>query len=314
MRVLHVDPATEWRGGQAQLAHLLAGRPGDLLAAVPGSPLASRTRVPDVPLHPRNDPRNALILRAAASRLGVDLVAAHHSHAHDVSLLVPVPLVVHRRNHRPPGHAWKYRRTASVIAVSEFVAGLCRDAGIGRVRVVHDGVDGSPVPYRGGGPRFLGAGALVEHKGFRHAIAAMHQVDGELWIAGDGPLRAELTRIAGPLGGRVRFLGRVDDLPSLFGMAEVFVHPSVEEAAGSVLIEAMVAGIPVVATTAGGQPELVGEAGILVPPADPVALAAALRRPRVRGEGQAQAARFSVEELVQKTTRAYEDALSAPAR
>ncbi len=314
MRVLHVDPATEWRGGQAQLAYLLAGRPGDLLAAVPGGPLASRTRVPDVALHAGNDPRNALVLRAAASRLGVDLVAAHHSHAHDVSLLAPVPLVVHRRNHRPPGNAWKYRRAASVIAVSEFVAGLCRDAGIGRVRVVYDGVDGAPVAYRGGGPRFLCAGALVEHKGFRHAITAMHEVDGELWIAGDGPLRAELERLAAPLGGRVRFLGQVSELAPLFAAAEVFVHPSVEEAAGSVLIEAMAAGIPVVATTAGGQSELVGEAGILVPPADPGALAEALRRPRARGEGQAQAARFSVGQLVQQTTLAYEEALSARAR
>ncbi|MBM4393839.1 MAG: glycosyltransferase, partial [Deltaproteobacteria bacterium] len=245
-----------------------------------------------------------------------DLVAAHHSHAHDVSLLVPVPLVVHRRNHRPPGNAWKYRRAALVIAVSEFVAGLCRDAGIDRVTVVYDGVPrllpalGLPAE----GPRFLCAGALVEHKGFRHAIAAMHELDGELWIAGAGPLRAELEALAAPLGGRVRFLGAVDDLEPLLATADVFVHPSVEEAAGSVIIEAMAAGVPVVATTAGGQPELVGEAGILVPPGNPGALAAALRRPRVRGEGQAQAARFSVEQLVQQTTRAYAEALSAPAR
>ncbi|MBM4365138.1 MAG: glycosyltransferase, partial [Deltaproteobacteria bacterium] len=163
MRVLHVDSATEWRGGQAQLAHLLAGRPGDLLAAVPGGLLAARARAPDVPLHPGNDPRNALILRAAVSRLGIDLVAAHHSHAHDVSLLVPVPLVVHRRNHRPPGNAWKYRRAARVIAVSEFVAGLCRDAGIDRVTVVYDGVPSllpaeGPLPASSHPPPLAGEG------------------------------------------------------------------------------------------------------------------------------------------------------------
>ncbi len=313
MKVLHVDSALEWRGGQAQLAHLLAARPGDLLAAAAGGELGRRARVPDVVLHPGNDPRNALLVRAGSRRLGVDLVAAHHSHAHNASLLVGVPLVVHRRNHRPPGSGWKYRRVAQVVAVSQYVAGLCGAAGLRGVSVVYDGVPvGAPVPPSardGRAPVFGTAGALVEHKGHVVLLEALSKVRGTLLVAGDGKLRAALSRQAESLGGRVSFLGALPSLSGFFADIDVFVHPSLDEAAGSVLVEAMAAGVPVVATTAGGQPELVGEAGMLVPPGDVHALASALRAPRSRGEGTEQAARFPVARMVRETEAVYARAL-----
>lgn len=304
-----MDPATEWRGGQAQLAALLKARPGDLWAGAANGALAQRVRSPDVALIPDVGAPNALRVRAAAARLGVDLVAAHSSHAHDAALLVGVPLVVHRRNHRPPGNAWKYRRATAVIAVSEFVAALCRGVGVTRVTVVHDGADGGPRPARPANPEpvFLVPAALVAHKGHAALFEAFASVPGVLELAGAGPLRAELEALARPLGARVRFLGRVEDMGAAFARADVVVLPSREEAGGSVLIEAMASGVPVVASAVGGIPELVGDAGVLVQPNDLRGWVEALRAAPGRDPepGRAQATRFSVAEMVRGTEEVY---------
>lgn len=117
---------------------------------------------------------------------------------------------------------------------------------------------------------FLGAAARVAA-----ADPAAHFV-----IAGDGPLReavAGAARRAG-LGDRVHFLGWWEDLPALYADLDVVALTSRNEGTPVCLLEAMAAGVPVVATAVGGVPDLVrqGETGLLVPPADPAALAAAL--------------------------------------
>jgi len=98
-------------------------------------------------------------------------------------------------------------------------------------------------------------------------------------LVGDGPDRGELERQAGALApGRVRFVGFVPhaEVPAWLAAADVLVLPSVYEELGSVLLEAMAAGLPVVATSVGGIPEVLGDAGRLAAPGDPAALAAAV--------------------------------------
>ncbi|MFN7145308.1 MAG: glycosyltransferase [Myxococcota bacterium] len=310
--MLHVDTATEDRGGQRQLAYLLAARPEDAWAGVPDAPLAAIVGPPAVALRPAGDPRNVAPLRAAAA--GFDVVAAHTPHAHGIALFAGRPLVVHRRVDFPPRHPWKYRPVAATIAVSAAVAAILERAGVRRVHVVHDGV--APLPaapalsFEGPRPLWGAAGALVAHKGHAHLVDAMVDVPGTLLIAGEGPLREALTaRIAARgLTGRVRLLGHLPDIAPLFAAVDAFVHPSVEEGLGQVLVEAMAAGCRVVATTAGGIPEVVGDAGVLVPPADARALAAGMRAAleRPAGQGTAWAARFSVTRMVEGTARIYE--------
>jgi glycosyltransferase involved in cell wall biosynthesis len=99
-------------------------------------------------------------------------------------------------------------------------------------------------------------------------------------LAGDGPVRPALERRAAELGvtGSVRFLGTRRDIPALLSLADLVVHPSLEEGLPNAVLEAMAAGKPVVATAAGGTPEAVldGETGRLVPVGDPDALAQAM--------------------------------------
>lgn len=311
LRALHVDTAVELRGGQRQLAYLLAGRPDDTWAGVTDSPLAALVGPPAVPLRPGGDPRNALRLRLAAA--AYDLVAAHTPHAHGVALFAGRPLVVHRRVDFAPRHPWKYRRVAAVIAVSGAVATILRTAGVERVSVVHDGVAAprpeAPLAIEGDRPFWGAAGALVPHKGHVHLIDAMTHTHGTLLLAGDGPLRATLEARVAALGlrGRVRFLGALPTLGGFFATLDAFVHPSVEEGLGQVVLEAMAAGCRVVTTTAGGLPEIVGSAGVLVRPGDAAALATGMRAALARpsGEGIERAGAFSVARMVEGTSDVY---------
>ena len=130
----------------------------------------------------------------------------------------------------------------------------------------------------------MAAGRLAPQKGFATLIeAAARWQDLSpaplLAIAGEGPLRAELATAAAPLGPAVRFLGHRADVPALLAAADVFVLPSVWEGQPLILQEALRAGRPIVATRVGGIPGLTGEDGaLLIPPDDPAALAAAVRR------------------------------------
>ncbi|WP_337173671.1 glycosyltransferase [Paludisphaera sp.] len=134
----------------------------------------------------------------------------------------------------------------------------------------------------------LAVGRLDVQKGLPDLLAAVGLAAGDapglrLAVVGDGPLRgwleAEIAARPG-LSGRVRLLGRRDDVPALMRGADLLVHAAHWEGMPNVVLEAMAAGLPVVATAVEGVDELVapGETGWIVPPRDPEALAGAIRR------------------------------------
>lgn len=138
---------------------------------------------------------------------------------------------------------------------------------------------------------FAFAGRLVGWKGLAVALKALAEpalrgVDMKLLIIGDGPERANLERLARDLGvsDLVVFHDPVphDLLPAYYAAADVGVFPSIgDEAFGITIAEAMSCGKPVIASYIGGIPEVVGNeesCGLLVPPGDPAALAAAMRQ------------------------------------
>ena len=126
---------------------------------------------------------------------------------------------------------------------------------------------------------------LVRHKGYPELLAAMRDVDAELWVVGerlasDHGEDMEAHFAAAGLGARLRRLGYRDDVPALLAAADIFVLPSHFEGLPMSVIEAMLCALPVVATDISGPREQVvdGLTGLLVPPATVAPLAAALRR------------------------------------
>ena len=136
-------------------------------------------------------------------------------------------------------------------------------------------------------PTVLALGRLVPVKGLDGLLAALAPLPAvDLLIAGDGPLRPALEQQAAPLGARVRFLGEVRGAARrrLLHGCDALVLPSRvlpdgrTEGAPVVLLEALAAGLPIVASAVGGAAELLGDAGLLIPADEPTALTAALRQ------------------------------------
>jgi glycosyltransferase involved in cell wall biosynthesis/predicted Ser/Thr protein kinase len=132
-------------------------------------------------------------------------------------------------------------------------------------------------------PLVLTPARLDAQKGHDVLLEAAAAVPGARFaFAGEGPERGRLEALARELGlaDRVLFLGRREDVPQLLAAADVFVLPSLYEGSSLAVLEAMAAGTPVVSSAIGGTDELVedGESGLLVPPGDSEALAAALRK------------------------------------
>ena len=182
-----------------------------------------------------------------------------------------------------------FTTTTICVAQSELGAGLrARTCRRDRTVVIHNGVslDVPRRPPRDGDPvTLLSVGRMRAPKDFVtlvRAMAALEPGSACLRIAGDGPDRAavasEVARLG--LGDSVELLGTRSDVPELLAGADVFVLSSDSEGLPMSVLEAMAAGVPVVASAVGGVPEAVseGETGTLVPPRDSAALAQALIR------------------------------------
>jgi len=168
-------------------------------------------------------------------------------------------------------------------------------------------------------------GRLETQKGHTYLLAAWPEVrrefpDARLLVVGDGSLRGDLEAraLAPALRGSVVFTGFRPDVPRVLGALDLLVLPSLYEGMPLTAIEASAMSLPVVATAVDGTPEVVrdGETGRLVPPADPPALARALRAlladpARARALGRAGRAhvlaRFDLDAQVEATARVYRD-------
>ena len=177
-----------------------------------------------------------------------------------------------------------------IVVPSASVVRKLADAGtIGRVTVVPNAVDLPPMPAAGGrrpGPWRVGfVGRLDPVKCVPDLIAAVARLeDAELHVYGDGEDRPNVVAAieAHGLRSRVTLHGRVPSAAAALAAIDVLVLPSLAEGFGLVLIEAMAAGVPVVATRVAGIVDVVndGRTGLLVPPHAPAALAEAVARVR----------------------------------
>jgi glycosyltransferase involved in cell wall biosynthesis len=220
-----------------------------------------------------------------------------------------------------------YRRLAFLIAVSEETRRqLCDELGLPEqlVRVVANGVDERPpVTPRDGRLCVGGVGRLTAQKGFDVLIEAVRRLAAEdvpieAVVVGDGPDRGALSAAARELPVELR--GFVDDVPAFHAELGAFCLPSRWEGLPFALLEAMMSGLPCVASDVGDVRRALEGAGAVVPPGEPDALAAALRElaesaelRRERGAAARQRAleRYTVEAMVAETARVYNAALAA---
>ena len=121
-------------------------------------------------------------------------------------------------------------------------------------------------------------------KGISYVISASKALPGVTFlVAGDGPDREALTAQIDGLGVKnVQLLGRIDSIPTLLAAADIACVPSLTEGQGIFALEAMAAGLPVVASNVGGLPEMIedGVTGLLIPPSSPDAIATAISQLR----------------------------------
>jgi len=315
MRVLHVDTALSWRGGQNQV--LLAARGmaarGHAVAVAcrRGGVLETRLQgsgIDTFPIGVRGEasPLGILGLARAFRAFGPEVAQLHDPHAVTAGLLAArlhggARLIATRRVDFPLRGALsrrKYMSCRRVVAVSRAVAGVLEAGGVDgeRIRVVYEGVPDRP-PAAGGaealaalgvpaGCRVVGnVAALADHKDhatlLESAPAVLRGVPEACFvIVGEGELRPRLEARARELGMGQRwiFAGFRSDLDRLLPAFAIFCLSSHQEGLGTSLLDAMNFALPIVATAAGGIPEAVedGVTGRLVPPRDPEALAQAL--------------------------------------
>lgn len=245
--------------------------------------------------------KNARRIKQWTRLHGVDIVDCHSAHAHSYAYAAALigmksPIVVHRRVDYPlKMHIWnalKYRSKNiwKYIAISQAIARVLESSGIakGRIAVARSAVEApSAIPSRiesrqklsrefsisSEDPWIINTAALTEQKDHRtmlQALALLHQkgVKFVALIAGEGKLRNSLESLCSQLElprSRVLFLGFRNDIPQLLAAGDLFLLTSQDEGLGTALLDASLARIPIVATRAGGIPEIIlhNETGLL---------------------------------------------------
>jgi glycosyltransferase involved in cell wall biosynthesis len=228
------------------------------------------------------------------------------------------------------------RWTDRIVTLTDAEAEQHLALGIGRRAqfvTIPSGVDldnivsAVPVLLAPHGPIIGTVGRLTSIKGHQHLIDAVPEIlrrcpAAHVALVGDGEMRQALMERTRRLGvdGRVIFTGYREDIPALIAGMDVFVLPSLNEGMGRVLVMAMALGKPIVATHVGGVPELLGqgEAGLLVPPADPRALTDAIcalladpfRAKTLGAAGRRRAPPYSTRVMIESLEKLYRDVLS----
>ncbi|MBI4876622.1 MAG: glycosyltransferase family 4 protein [Acidobacteria bacterium] len=269
--------------------------------------------------------------RAACARLG--LTAIYTPHGWPVGERISAPAGAIFTLAERAAARW----SGAIICVSESEKRLALSKRIApeeKLRVVHNGVHDVAASLRadpGRTPARLCSVARFEspkdHATLLRALAALQSLAWELDLAGDGPLEASTRTLAAELGiaARVRFLGYQRDPAATLAAAQLFVLSSRSEGFPRSVLEALRAGLPVVASDVGGVAEAVTEGGngVLVPAGNAKALSAALgsmledasRRVRMGQAARATyEARFRAEQMIEKTASVYASVLSRTSR
>lgn len=348
LRILHIDAGLAWRGGQRQVLLLARGLrlrgQEPLVIAQPDSPLAHRLRAggiaaSTVRMRADWDLAAARRVRSLVRTWRADIVHAHDARGHAIAMAAlvgkpEIPLLVTRRVSFVPRGRVKYgTRVARFIAISGAVRDALERGGVprNRIDIVYSGVP-SPVVARRRDWRaechwpadsiICGVvGAMTAEKGVALLASIAERLPDEMRA------RVRLVLLGGSSAGRENIggveafrAGFVDEIQNAMGGLDMLWHPSIAEGLGTAVIDAMALGVPPVAFSVGGLPELIvdGISGLLVPAADVGAFAAGVARiatdADLRGclaaEGPERAGLFSVDRMVEGSQAVYARVLS----
>lgn len=340
--IAHVNIARSYRGGERQTELLIRGLASQgvrqALVARRGGALAAR--LGDVDIDVREVAGHVFSVARAAR--DASLLHVHEGRsvyaAYLRALLSGTPYIITRRVNNPIREHFfahkAYRRAAYVAAVAPQVGEIVRayDAGI-PVRVIHSGSSGLAVDAvrsatirdRFPGKFVVGhVGALDNgQKGQEYIVAVARELersapDVQFMLVGGGEDEAMLRSMAEGLT-NVVFAGHVENVGDYLAAFDIFILPSNREGIGSILLDAMEQGLAVVASRVGGVPDIVrhGENGLLIDPASPKQLGAAIlelraspeRRARLGAWGREFAKGFTAEVMWRKYLELYESVL-----
>jgi len=358
MRILQICSAREIGGGErhlADLANTLAQRGHQVFAALsPSSPVratlssVSPENIIELPMRNSLNLATAMKLSRFVRAQDIEIVHAHVARDYPLAALATgrskARLVLTRHVLFPLNriHRLTLRRTSRVIAVSQAVAESLRSQSIfdrNKVVTIHNGIDlakfetadpsRTPRKLRVGTAGHLGP--VKGHEDFVRAAALVleNRPDVEFVIAGEdkfqsGENRTALEKLIRELrvSDHVKLIGWVDDMPQFLSTLDLFVSAARSEPFGLAIVEAMAAGVPVVATASEGARETIDEekTGRLVDVGDVAALARVIEelindepeRRRLAQNGRAVARdRFSLTRMVERTEEVYESAAPA---
>ncbi len=359
MKIVHVETGRHLYGGGQQVLWLLDGLNRhdihNVLICAEDSALADAAddlgiEVMSVSCRGDLDLRFARRLQTLLADRQPDLVHCHSRRGADTlggraARRAGIPAVVSRRvDNREPGWLarWRFKPYRKIIAISETIAGVLRDAGINaeRLQVIRSAVDASyyaeppdadafrrDFNLTAGQPVLFCVAQFIERKGHRYLLEAAAELKPQfpemrVILFGRGPLEAELRALVSKLDldGVVQIAGFREDLDDYLGCADLLVHPALEEGLGVAALKAAAAGVPVVAFAAGGLREAVvhDETGLLVPPRDINSLARGItallddapRRRQLGANGRTRMqTEFTVARMVEQHLELYRQVL-----
>lgn len=356
MRILHVDTGKQWRGGQRQVLFLHQGllREGieSYVAAYSGGFLYAKCAQNTFPLNSTAEfsLQSLRQLRHYINSLKPDIVHTHDAHSLTLALLVsyftrPFVLINTRRVDFPAMKnilsRWKYKhsRLRKIVTISEAIKNILLNEGIQieKLAVIHSGIEPIPIEafscpqefstIRSQAPIIYGCVAsFADHKDHLTLLKAFDLVYAKepgayLILIGDGELKKHVEAFARQLScvQHVIFTGFREDVYNLYTCMDVFVMTSKEEGLCTSVLDALQFGLPVIATRAGGLPEIVHhkQHGLLCEIKNPHDVAEKMLlllkdkqlRLELGNKGKEFVKNFLVEHMVQKYITLYEELL-----
>lgn len=300
------------------------------------------------------NPVVALRVATICARENIDIIHAHDSHAHTFAVLSAslfgnkTPMVVSRRVDFPVGNSalsaakYNHLNVKRIICVSKAIKAMTAE-GIKnpeRLSVVYSGIDLRKFESVTGadflkkefnvpdGHLIIGnVAALAPHKDYRTFVATAkilleQGLKARFFAIGEGPSRHEIEAFVKSEGmeGHVVLTGFLDNIPQVLKELDLFLISSETEGLGTSVLDALASGVPVVATKAGGIPEIIrhGENGLLADVKDPQGLAGQVcqliqdkgLKERIIEHGKRTARKFSKENMARQTLAVYRDVLA----